>query len=734
MIRIGEDMKNSLLRGPVRLGALALAVLGLGLPLQAEEIDLNSSAADITILSGDSGTSNNIKLSHSNQALAKGDLDHDGEIDLVVGASGDSAATTLESGSVYVLFGPLTAASINLASTAPDIKITGGPANGQLGYAVAVGDVSNDGYADLVVSAPTADGPSSRTDSGAVYVFYGPLSTGNLSISTDADLVIYGDDAGDQLGHALAIGNLAGSSAADLAISAPYSDGYSNGNSDGGEVAILDGPLSTGTWDLDSTAASQIVWGKQNMKLFRVAIGEVTGDSYNDLVIGSTGDAATLVKSAVYLFFGPISSSAQINLATGAPQDWGMAHNPGFAADLLIADFDADGQGDLLTLSRDFDEQGAVFGVLGPISAGQIDPEEADLQVYFPDYANSKGDTTSLAFGDVSNDGVSDLLIGSIASSGPDDNRTYAGQVNVFYGPVDPRVYDMSKDISQVVAYGSSGARLGFDVLALDVNDDDIGDIVSLAPNETTVSGSSGKVHVVYGARCFFDAFENGVLQSSWTLDELGSADQGDVTEAGGVLDLEGDGTGISGTSDDAVMVYRNDVTGDFRLEGTIYAVPGNTGGTYRRGGLWIRSAATPPSGYTLDQAPGVSVTYFPLSTTPNAGEIRFRMRRQWGGSGDDAIGSTITQSSGTNTFNLPVRVAIERIGDQFCVYYFKNEGAPRWVKPSGGQGGCTKTTANGGLGHPDINTQPYFGFMTGANNASTTATFSYDDFSVCRP
>lgn len=732
MIRIGEVMRNSLVRGPASVGALALAVLGLGLPLQAEEIDLNSSAADIEVTASASG----VKLTQSNQALAKGDLDHDGEIDLVIGAGGAASAT--ETGKVYVLFGPLTAASIDLASTDPDIEVTGGPSGGMLGYAVAVGDVTNDGNDDLIVSAPKADGPSSRTDSGAVYVFFGPLSAGTLTISSGAaDLTIWGDDAGDQLGHGLAIGNIAGSTAADLGIGAPYADGYNNAEVDGGEVVFLNGPLSSGTWDLDSTTASEIFWGNLGTRLHQVAVGELTGDAYNDVVTGAPGDGST--KGSVFVQYGPITSGAQINYGHLTPYSWGTGRNSTYGSDLVIGDFNHDGQDDLVSLAKVFDggnDYGVVYGFLGPLGSGvNDDPEDVyDMRIQFPDFANGTGDATSLAFGDVSNDGVSDLLIGAIAGSGPDNNRTNAGQVHVFYGPVDPRDYDLNTEISQVVVYGASGAYAGYDVIDADMNGDDTGDLVVAAPVQTTVSGSAGKVHILSGSRCFFDAFNDGTLQSAWTLSELGSADQGVATEASGVLDLEGDGTGISGTSDDAVFLYRNDVTGDFRVEATIAAVPGNTGGAFRRGGLWLRSDEAPPTGKTLAQAPGVSVTYLPRSTTPNIGEIRFRMRREWGGSGDDAIGSTITQSSGTNTFNLPVRVAIERIGGMYCVYYFKNEGNPRWVKPAGGQGGCTKSVPDGGLGHPTLGDQPQIGLMTGANDASTTATFRYDEFSVCRP
>ncbi len=268
-----------------------------------------------------------------------------------------------------------------------------------------------------------------------------------------------------------------------------------------------------------------------------------------------------------------------------------------------------------------------------------------------------------------------------------------------------------------------------------DFDNDGKGDLVMLAGAESTGGSSTGKVHILAGQSCYFDAFEDGTLDSGWTLAHLGTANQGSATEAGGFLDLTADGTGIAGTSDDAVTLYRNDVTGDFRVEATIVDLPSNTGGSFRRGGLWVRSNATPPLGNNANQAPFVSVTYMPLTSGTADGELRFKMRVGWAGSGDDSVASNIQQLVGSNTFVLPVRVAIERIGSQFCVYYYKNEGTnPHWVKPSGGQGGCTRTTGSSPLGHPNINSQPWIGFVTLANHASTTVTYRYDEYAICEP
>lgn len=714
-------------RHHLRRLAVSLSLLSLASPLLADEIDLNSVTAGIEVES-----SSSLALSGSNQATATGDLDDDGELDLVVGASGGN-------GSVHVIFGPLSSlVSPYDLSTDADVDVVGGPTNGSLGHAVAIGDMNNDGAADLIVGAPGVDGPSSRTDSGAVYVFFGPLSAGTLTISSgDADVIIYGDDAGDQLGTTLTVGNLTGTSAVDLGMGAPFGDGSANTISDAGEVIFLNGPLSAGTWDLDSTPGDEIIWGGTvNKHIFKAALGQLNADGDTDLVVSGYGHGTVLVKGMVMVEFGPIATGTDIDLAITTPA-WRTASHYTYGNDLLVGDFDGDGQADLLTLATTADavlDHGVVYGYPGPL-ASAVDEEavdEAALQIYFPDFWNNKGGPISLAFGDVTGDSVRDLVMGSVGGSGPADNRVYAGRTDIFFGPIEPTFYDLATVATHMVVHGAANMRLGADVLASDIDDDGNGDLIMLASAESTGVSSTGKIHILTGTDCYYDGFKDGTLDPGWTLSELGSANQGVATETGGYLDLEGDGTGLSGTSDDAVFLYRNNFSGDFRVEATIVDVPSNTGGSFRRGGLWVRSDATPPLGFTADEAPYVSVTYLPLGSGLTSGRLEFRMRQDWGEPGTVTLGSNVSQSG---AFTFPIRVAIVRQGSQFCVFYFNNVGGTQqWKNPMGGQDNGCSSAAPGKEGHPVIDSQPQIGLMVGANHTSTTVTYRFDDYAICEP
>lgn len=86
-----------------------------------------------------------------------GDVNRDGYDDLIVGARGEENA-----GRAYVYFGGL------LADDVPDLTITGGAGFAYLGNSVSdAGDMTGDGFPDLIVGAPASGG----TSSGRAFVY-----------------------------------------------------------------------------------------------------------------------------------------------------------------------------------------------------------------------------------------------------------------------------------------------------------------------------------------------------------------------------------------------------------------------------------------------------------------------------------------------------------------------------------------------------------------------------------
>jgi len=141
-------------------------------------------------------------------AARAGDVDGDGVTDIVVGASLDDQVASA-GGSVTVLSG---------ADGSQVFRLLLGTPGDRFGFSVdGVGDVDQDGYADIVVGAPEADPRGFQ--SGIVYV----ISGRDASIRFRYE----GDEAEQELGFAVAgIGDADGDGIGDFAIAGDESDSF----------------------------------------------------------------------------------------------------------------------------------------------------------------------------------------------------------------------------------------------------------------------------------------------------------------------------------------------------------------------------------------------------------------------------------------------------------------------------------------------------------------------------
>ncbi|MCK6529728.1 hypothetical protein L6R50_19955 [Myxococcota bacterium] len=153
-----------------------------------------------------------------------GDVNGDGEVDLVVGAPMREDAAT-QGGIVYVLFGPFEPGEYGLSDA--DVKLEGIAALDRTGWAVdGAGDFDGDGYGDLIVGAPQAllDGSSP----GRAFIVYGPLSPGTHSIDGVGGARLDGPSTSSLAGFSVAGGgDVNGDGFADVLLTAPsfFQDG-----------------------------------------------------------------------------------------------------------------------------------------------------------------------------------------------------------------------------------------------------------------------------------------------------------------------------------------------------------------------------------------------------------------------------------------------------------------------------------------------------------------------------
>ncbi|TKJ28278.1 hypothetical protein CEE39_10165, partial [bacterium (candidate division B38) B3_B38] len=201
-------------------------------------IDLDKVWGDMRVLGADAAD-------ESGFAVAHGDINGDGFMDIIIGAWQASPDLRDSAGETYVIFGssaPLS--TIDLSTQSADITVCGDDADDMSGCALASGDVNGDGYDDIIIGAPYADpGDPPRSDAGETYVIFGssaPLSTIDLSTQS-ADITVCGDDADDYSGYAVASGDVNGDGYNDIIIGAFCADPGDPARTIAGETYVIFG-------------------------------------------------------------------------------------------------------------------------------------------------------------------------------------------------------------------------------------------------------------------------------------------------------------------------------------------------------------------------------------------------------------------------------------------------------------------------------------------------------------
>ena len=412
-------------------------------------------------------------------ALATGDLNDDGFVDLAVGVPGEDpgdAISTRDSGEVVVLFG----AAGGLTTAGEWTLSTGNLRGDRLGSAVAIGDFDGTPGADLAVGAPGRDvGPAA--DAGAVFLFGGATPGGELGpiLVQGAGGVGGAAESGDGLGAALAAADLDGDGRTDLAAGAPGEDvGAAAG---AGAVVYLPNPAG-GVTGAGGRVLAQGAGGAggraERGDRFGAVLeaGQANTGGPADLVVGAPGETVGTAAGAgaVSVLYGAVSGPSGTGDQLFFQGGGGLPDEPeagdGFGSALAVGRLDGDGFPDLMVgvpgeeyfANADVGDGILLHGTAGGLSGGGSQQLILELNNVG---SNESGDRigSALAARDFDADGAGDLVVGI---PGEDiDKLRDAGAIAYHQGPLDGSDHSESRplhgDSAGVPGASEPGDRFG---------------------------------------------------------------------------------------------------------------------------------------------------------------------------------------------------------------------------------------------------------------------------------
>ncbi len=346
--------------------------------------DIDADPGEIGVLGNNTSNAN---FSHTLVA-GIGDFDGDGVEDYVITQKNNNSGTA-GTGDAAIVSG----ASGNSSTF---VGLTGGDL---FGASVAgVGDINNDGYDDVLIGAPGADG--AFTDGGKAYLVYGgqnPLGTNisETSLMSATGLTFEGGANNENFGAAVTgLGDFDGDGGRDFAIGAP----------DGNRVNVH---LDSGIIDIHHMTAGY------NFGSELSGLGDINGDGLSDMVI-----ASATVQNEAYFVSGGSTSISDIDAATANANVFKINTGPhNILGAGAIGDWNGDGFDDFaLAVSSGADANVYVlYGKQNIFANDTIDlsflnnPQNAFKMVY---QGGNALHFTIEGLGDIDSDGFDDLGIG----------------------------------------------------------------------------------------------------------------------------------------------------------------------------------------------------------------------------------------------------------------------------------------------------------------------------------
>ncbi len=453
-----------------------------------------------------------------------GDINGDGFDDLIIGAPHNF--DDFYSGNSFVVFGKSSGFNSTLALSSLDgnngFRINGVAGGDAAGQAVgSAGDINDDGFDDLLIGAPLSDVPSK--DIGYTYVVFGKASDFNATMDLSSldggnGFRVKVDEEDVLLGWSMdSAGDVNGDGIDDFIIGAPLKDNPNGENA--GSSFVIFGKTSVFDADLDVSSLNGSngfrIDGAISGSSFGngVSAGDVNGDGFDDLIVGSySGGAGTS-----YVVFGKSSGfDAVINTANldgnngFSIEGEAEGDEAGYSVD-NAGDVNGDGFDDVLIGARSSGASGEYSGA-AYVVFGKDTGFDATVNLTDLDGTNGfrleRGIAGELfgravsAAGDFNGDGNDDLIIGAYAAdpNGQDSGAGYVvfGKSSGFSASIN--IEELSNDEGFALNGIAVGDSLGKSVGSVgDINDDGFADVIIGAPFGDGAIPNTGVGYVIFG-------------------------------------------------------------------------------------------------------------------------------------------------------------------------------------------------------------------------------------------
>ena len=387
-----------------------------------------------------------------------GDVNGDGYDDVIVGAR-RLAATQPSEGRAYVFHGSPTGLGLGAAWTAESNQ------QGAL-FGVSVssaGDVNGDGYDDVIVGAEQYGTP--LQGEGRAFVYHGS----HTGLSATADWFVDSPQMSSDYGRSVSsAGDVNGDGYDDVVVGAPK---YDQGQMDEGHVFVYHGSAAGLSTTADWTRQSNAV--NANFGRSVSCAGDVNGDGYSDLIVGSSGaNGGPAGEGQAFVYHGSPAGLANVPAWTGEGNLTGAQF--GYAVS-GAGDINGDGFDDIVVGAHRYEngepDEGRAYAYLGSSAGVQSTPAWS----VEGDQIGARLGASVAGAGDVDGDGFDDVIVGAPFFDGPeaDEGLALVFQGNASGGPVSYCTAGLSANGCQATLLGSgvasSSAPSGFSLTAIAV-------------------------------------------------------------------------------------------------------------------------------------------------------------------------------------------------------------------------------------------------------------------------